>query len=133
VKKQLSYAAALLVLSAAAGCGPAPSHQESTVAPDQGRRPITVQVTNDHMQDVDVFVVDNGVKFRLGMLTTGQTQRYPLPWGVALTGRDLRVVVHPIGGGGDFVTENFVVNPGDLVQLSIRPVLPQSSLSIYAR
>src|SRR5262245_45099807 len=103
------------------------------IVSDLNQRPVTVQITSDHPQDVTVYVIDNGIRYRLGMLTTAQTQRFKLPAGVSLTGRDLKVLVHPIGGGGDYMTENFVVNPGDEVRVSIKPALPQTSLSVRAR
>src|SRR5690242_13482881 len=75
---------------------------------------VTLQVTNDNPQDVDVFASSGGRgnRQRLGMVTSGQTQTFTVSPTVARAS-NFRVMIHPIGGGGDYSTGQLNINPGD--------------------
>jgi hypothetical protein len=92
--------------------------------------PATVQITNNNMQDVDVFLDRGDEHTRLGMVTTGQTQTFNIPSNMLHAGNDLRVTVHPIGGGGDYVTDALLVHGGEKVDVVIAPIINQSRMSL---
>ena len=96
--------------------------------------PVTLQVTNDNPQDVDVFVTSGSrsSRQRLGMVTSGQTQTFTVPSTVARAS-SFRLIVHPIGGGGDYSTGALNINPGDQVDLHVAPVVTQTSYMVAQR
>ena len=131
---QLIYAVTLFASTTGVSCSrPAVNPYYPVADATPAPAPITLQITNDHPQDVDVFLVDGGTRYRIGMLSTAQTRLFPLPRSTVVTGRQLRLLVHPIGGGGDYLSEEFTVDPGQEVRLGIRASLPQSSFSIRQR
>ncbi len=118
-----AFPAAAIALFALSACGRATNQELATVDPNA---PATVKITNNNQQDVDVFLERGGERLRLGMVTTGQSQTFSVP-AVNVSGRsDVRIFVHPIGGGGDYVTEQLVVNAGETVDLQVAQQLPQS-------
>jgi len=93
--------------------------------------PVTLQVTNDNSQDVDVFATSGGKeRHRLGMVTSGQTQSFTVPSTTMHATNTLQLIVHPIGGGGDYSTGPVSVSPGEQVQLHVAPVVNQTSYSV---
>jgi hypothetical protein len=115
-------------------CGStAKQNSVSTVPTASNQAPITMQITNDHPQDVDVYVTDGGDRLRLGTVSTGQTQTFTVPAAATHAGSQLRVVVHPIGGGGDFSTGRVLVSPGDEVNLTVTPAIEQTMFSVSQR
>src|SRR5258708_6915816 len=90
-------AAAALLSTLACGRGTKQSRMDEGVT--NNNSPVTLQVTNDNPQDVDVFVAGDGrERLRLGMVTSGQTQTFTVP-STAAHASSLRLQVHPIGGG----------------------------------
>jgi hypothetical protein len=123
--------AACAVLSSVA-CGRS-THQSTVVSETSPNAPVSVQVTNHNPQDVDVFAVDGDQRWRLGTVTTSQTATFQLPSTAARAGSDLRLVVHPIGGGGEYTTGRVTVSPGDEVELQVAAAIPQTSFRIGPR
>ena len=97
------------------------------------RSPVTMEVTNSHQQDVDVFVTDGDTRWRMGTVATGQTLTFTVPSTAVHTGNGLHVLVHPIGGGGDYSSDRIPASPGDEVQLRVAPVIAQTSFSVFQR
>src|SRR5262245_53824117 len=105
--------AALLGLVACAHGNRQKTDEQAT----NSNEPITLAVTNDNSQDVDVFVTSGGKeRQRLGMVTSGQTQNFTVPSTAMHATNTLHVIVHPIGGGGDYSTGAVTVSPGEQVQ-----------------
>ena len=42
----------------------------------------TVKIENDNVQDMDVFVLSNGLRMRLGLVSGGHTEVFTLPVGL---------------------------------------------------
>ena len=122
---------AVLVTLGSTAC----SHRRTTteleeIAPNT---PITLSVTNDNPQDVTVYVSGGSERQRLGLVTTGQTQTFTVPAMAARPGGDFEVMVHPVGGGGDFSTGRLLVSPGDNVELRIAASMNQTSYKVSSR
>jgi len=128
MQRTLSWAAGLVAAATAFGC----SHGTRAVNEINmsSREPVTVQVTNSHVQDVNVFAVNGGERLRLGLVTTGQTQNFQVPTSFTHGGTDLQILVHPVGGGGDYLSGKLMVSPGEEVNLNVAPVINQSSYSV---
>ena len=113
----------------AATCG-YPSHYLDD-QPSFGPSPVVVEVTNGHMQDIDLYAVNGGQRWRLGTITTGETERFRVPTAAAIAGNEFALQVHPIGGGRDFFTDRVLVSAGDRVRLNVAPMLAQSSYLVF--
>lgn len=109
------YLTLSLLLLACAGGSP-----EEAPAPD--RSPATVEVENRNFLDMTVYVVDGGVRQRLGVAQGNSVTALAIPERL-LRGRaaPLRFFCDPIGGEGLPVTEEIMVGPGDTVRLLIPP------------
>src|SRR5207249_3655124 len=80
-----------------------------------------VKVQNQNYLDMDVFVVRGGQRIRLGMVTGLSTHLFMLRPEVVGTGTDLQFEFHPIGGRANPRTERIMVQPGDVIELTIPP------------
>ena len=126
--RKLRWAVGLVAAATVAGCGHSTRQvQESNMT---SREPITVAVTNSHVQDVNVFAINGGERLRLGLVTTGQSQNFQVPTTFTHGGTDLQILVHPVGGGGDYLSDRLTVTPGGEVDLNVAPVINQSSYSV---
>ena|ERR1051326_5009960 len=105
----------------------------NTVSEAPNNAPVTLQVTNNHHQDVDVYAADGSQRWRLGLITSGQTQEFTVPIAATRSGGDFNLIVHPVGGGGDFSTGRVLVSPGDEVLLTIDPILSHTAFTVSQR
>jgi len=100
-----------------AGCG----HVAKLGMPEPQAK-TTLKVQNQNFLDMDVFVLQNGQRIRLGMVTGLSTQVFTLPDDIVRSSPQLRFELHPIGGRGNPRTETITVQPGDEVGLIIPPL-----------
>lgn len=114
----------LLASSCAAG-----SERETTPFNASGGD-VHAEVQNDHQLDVRVFVVRYGQTERLGTVTSHSRQSFELPSSWVDNGVSLALRVEPIGGRGDFTTREFVLEPGSVIELTVRNFLSTSSVRI---
>lgn len=102
----------LLVLACGGG-----SAQDGTPGPDRG--PATLEVDNRTFLDMAVYVVDGGVRQRIGEARGNATTSLTIPERLLRGGAPLRFLCDPIGGQGLPVTDEILVAPGDVVELVI--------------
>src|SRR2546426_5825217 len=100
----IAGAVAASALLSGAACGRTTQNAIMTVPGASNTASVTMQVTNNHPQDIDVYVTDGTDRWRVGTIATGQTQNFTVPSAATHAGSDLRVLVHPVGGGGDYST-----------------------------
>ncbi|HEX2218735.1 MAG TPA: hypothetical protein VHG35_08005 [Gemmatimonadales bacterium] len=106
----------LLLLAACAG------RQSDEGTPSPNRGPATLQVENQNFYDMTVYVVDGVQRQRLGVARGNSTTSLTIPDRLVRGGATpLRFLCDPIGGQGLPVTEEIVVQPGDVVELVISP------------
>jgi hypothetical protein len=112
----LALATGLLLLLGVASCRSAGGGM-----PSGQRAEAFVRVENRSMLDMTVYVVRGGERRRIGLVNALSTQILPIP-GVLVQGAGvLRFLADPIGGNRTPVSEEIVVNDGDVVQLIIPP------------
>jgi hypothetical protein len=119
--------AALLVALGAAGCG---RHNEkpSLGKPDP---PTTVNVANNGFADVTVYVLQSGMRWRLGTVTGLSHQRFSLR--LSHDRADLYLLADPIGGARSYLSPAMNVQPGAAVDLRLHATLSMSSVSVWER
>lgn len=107
----------LLPLLLLLACSTAGSDTDAP-APDRG--PATLQVDNRNFLDMTVYVVDGVQRQRLGVARGNSTTSLTIPERLIRGGAaPLRFLCDPIGGQGLPVSEEILVEPGDIVELVI--------------
>jgi hypothetical protein len=111
--RRLPLLALLLVLACSASGG-----AESAPGPERG--PATLQVDNRNFLDMTVYVVDGAQRQRIGVARGSSTTSLTIPERLIRGGASpLRFLCDPIGGQGLPVSEEIIVEPGDIVELVI--------------
>jgi hypothetical protein len=120
-----AYAGLALLASTAACAPPARPAQ-----PPSGYPAALVDVTNSSWFDVVVYSVGSGARFRLGMVTSMSSGTFRIPRRDVVAGSGLRLLADPIGSRQIFVSERILVGPGQRVELTVMPQLPQSYYAV---
>lgn len=90
-----------------------------------------VRVANHNWSDMNVFIDRDGVRTRLGTVTTASSRTFMIPRGVMTVSGTLRLVADPIGGSGVYVTSPLLVSPGQLVEFTIENHVNLSSYTVW--
>jgi hypothetical protein len=108
-----TLALSLALLAACAGRSrPADPGSESTAM---------LEVENRGFADMVIYVVSGSQRLRLGLATGNSTKSFTLPSSLVRGAGPLRFLADPIGGSRTPVSEDMVVQPGDIVTLTIPP------------
>jgi hypothetical protein len=113
----------LLVVFLAAACG-------GRKTADAGDERATLSVTNNHWSDINVYLLRNGARFRLGMVTAATQRQFVLPRQATAGAADVRLLADPIGSRRTYTSPSVYVVPGQQVVWTIANQLSLSSLSI---
>lgn len=124
---------AVLSLAAFALLTPAPGRAMTTgpdsVASPPRRQPM-MNVENNNWMDVHVYMVRNGEPFSLGTVSGPGAARLVLPSLATTPGAQVQILVLPIGGADDYLSPVLIVNPGDVLHLTVQNSLDLSSVSV---
>jgi hypothetical protein len=94
--------------------------------------PVTlIEVQNNNWADIVVYAVRNGMRTRLGMVTSMTRERFALPASVFASTGDVQLLADPIGGGRPYLFPPVTVQQGQRVELRLENHLPLSSLSVW--
>jgi hypothetical protein len=118
---------AVLVAGALAGCG---RHRiNDDLAADNAS---TLQVVNHHWGDVDVFVIRDGQRTRIGQVTASSDANFVLAKSMTNGGGTLQLQAHAVGQAGAVSSETISVRPGGM-QLSwtLENGLTRATLAFY--
>ena len=104
-------------------------------ASDEERRgtptgPVSVEVTNHNVLDVNVLAVGGSQTARLGTVSTNATQTFEIPRALYVAS-GLRLLIDPVGSGQGMLTDEVQVLPGDTVFLTVMPLLSASTTSVH--
>lgn len=80
-----------------------------------------VEVENQGFSDMVIYAVDGAQRVRLGSVTGHSRRAFSIPRYLVGGGGTLRFLADPIGGNRTPVSEEMVVQPGDVVSLTIPP------------
>jgi hypothetical protein len=104
---------AVLLFAGCAGRNP-----ESAPNPDDAAM---VQVENRGFADMVVYAISGAQRVRLGIATGNSTKSFTIPRTLIRGAGQLRFLADPIGGSRSPISEDIVVQPGDVVSLTIPP------------
>ncbi len=122
---RIAATAALILLLGA--CSTKGSQNQATLPERQTR----VEVTNHNWSDMRIYVVRAGNRFRLGMVSTMETQVFQLPRALSSYTGGLQLVADPIGSREFHMTQPLSITPGQLVSFKIENHLAISTVSIW--
>lgn len=128
--RQWSRTALALWIACAACARGGASEKPSLGKPAPGAM---VVVANHNFADINLYVVQSGMRVRLGTVTGLTTQRLRLPREVTRTVADLRIFADPIGGAQTYLSPPVRVHPGQSLELVLAASLNLSSLAVWNR
>lgn len=91
--------------------------------------PVSVEVTNHNVLDVNVFAVGGSQTARLGTVSTNATRTFEIPRSLYVA-TGLRFLLDPVGSVEGILTDQLQVTPGDTVSLTVMPLLSSSTTSV---
>ncbi|HEX5388004.1 MAG TPA: hypothetical protein VFW66_14975 [Gemmatimonadales bacterium] len=115
------FAMALAAVTAVAACkGPPPATGAEPVNAATAPK-TTLQVTNRNFYDMNVFLLAQGQRFRVGTATgNNATSTFQFPSQLVENG-SVQFLATPIGAAGADFTQPLDVRPGDVVSVTIQP------------
>jgi hypothetical protein len=124
-----SWLPSVLLVTMLAACGHNPSPPEPE--PGTPAANVVVSVQNQNVNDVDVVANVNGLRQRLGTVTSQGSSTFEVNWGrIGPAGR-FSLIVSPIGGRGAYRSGALTLWPGSQVSLTVAPVLRNSTTEVY--
>jgi hypothetical protein len=131
-----SYAITLLALSVlgASACTTSrTTHSNAragSVEPATG--PLLVQVRNQNVLDVAVYVLKGTTRFRVGTVSAMSDGVLRLPPSTEVNG-SVRLLIDPIGSGEVYVTDALLLARDQQVEVTVGSVLQMSTTSVWSR
>jgi hypothetical protein len=80
-----------------------------------------LQVENRGFSDMVIYAVTGSQRVRLGLAHGNSTRAFTLPATLVRGAGPLRFLADPIGGNRTPISEEMIVEPGDIVTLVIPP------------
>jgi hypothetical protein len=117
-----------VILLAIGACG---GHPKASSTPEQPYAASTLRVENHHWLDVNIFVVREGQRNRLGLVTAASTKSFTLPRALVGAQGEIRLIADPIGASTSISTDLIVLKPGTQVVWTLESNLNRSTLAIY--
>src|SRR5688500_15347308 len=108
---------ALVLTALLSACALPPDAQPGEPTPQGGRGVIRVQ--NNNFYDMAVYVVQSGMRWRLGTVTGFSGQSFPVPRSFSADVREVQLLADPIGGGPAYLSQRVRIQPGQALELSI--------------
>jgi hypothetical protein len=90
-----------------------------------------VVVRNGNWLDAVVYAVRGATRIRLGSVTGLNTTTFKFPTNYSPDGT-FQLLVDPIGSSTVYMSNDFVVTPGQHVELSIAPALSMSTVAVWS-
>jgi hypothetical protein len=119
----------ILAMIAAPACAAGGADGEEGVPAPAPR--VFIEVENHNWADIVVYAVQNGMRTRLGMVTSMSRERFPVPVGLFATTGNVQLLADPIGGATPFLFPPVMVQQGQRVELRLENHLPLSSVSVW--
>ncbi|NLG63935.1 MAG: hypothetical protein GX539_16975 [Candidatus Cloacimonetes bacterium] len=91
----------------------------------------TVEVTNNNWSDMVVYAQRNGVKVRLGTVTSMTTESFRLPVPLLSGSGELFFIADPIGSDRAYRSPVVMVGRGQRVEFMLENNLALSSLTVW--
>lgn len=139
VRSNVAFACATIACAAGA-CRPARSLTAATPAVDPvifHAAVIPVEIQNDNMQDLSIFVLHNGTKTKIGIAGAAQATTFTFPARLSQGAATVQLAAVPLIGGRfgwrkSIVSEAISVHQGERVVFNLESDLARSTIAVYA-
>jgi hypothetical protein len=121
------WLAVLMVLGLVAGC----AHHRRVSDEYSGNLDSTVHIENHHWGDVDVFLLHDGQRTRLGMVTATTDQTFMIKSRLVGSASQMQLEAHAIGMSGVLDSELMAYRPGMQINWTLESNLSRATLSIF--
>ena len=92
----------------------------------------TLNVVNHHWGDVDVFIVRDGQRQRVGTVTAASEENFSLSPSITKGSGTLQLQAHAVGSNGGISSESISVRPGGMqITWTLESNLSRATLAIY--
>jgi hypothetical protein len=108
-----------LALWSTSGCAPAQQATRTAATAASPATQLRVQVDSNYPAPIVVFLVDAGIKVRLGMVLGMTSEVFHVRGAVVHADRELRLIVEPLGAAYVYVSEVIRVSGGQSVKLQV--------------
>ncbi len=126
--RSLAAAFALLVLA------PACARHRHTATSSAVRVPegeVALRVDNHHWLDVVIYVLHDGQRTRIGIVTATSSETFIFPARLLGQAREIQLLGDAIGEPGGIRTETLVIQPGQYIEWTLESDLRRSSVGVY--
>jgi hypothetical protein len=113
---RLKWLALVAAVASIAACASAAGKQAAAARPRT-----MVEVDNQALADMNIYLVRGGQRIRLGMATGLSKTQFTIPQGIVFGSTSLRFMADPVGGRATPVSEEITVVEGEVVVLRIPP------------
>lgn len=122
-----NWLAVLMVAGLVAGC----ARNKRVTEGYQGNVDSTVHIENHHWGDVDIFLLHDGQRTRLGMVTATTDQTFAIPSRLIGGAAQLQLEAHAVGMPGVLDSETMGYRAGMQITWTLETNLARATLSIY--
>jgi hypothetical protein len=92
----------------------------------------TLNVVNHHWSDVDVYVIRDGQRQRIGSVTAAAEENFALSPSLTKGGGTLQLQAHAVGSAGAISSETIQVRPGGMqITWTLESNLTRATLAVY--
>ncbi len=92
---------------------------------------IPLKVTNHNWLDVTIYVLHDGQRTRIGLVTGSSTQEFVLPARLLGQSHELALLGEAIGSPVFARTEVLTIQPGQFIEWTLETDLRRSSVGVY--
>ncbi len=92
----------------------------------------TLQVVNHHFGDVDIFVIHDGQRTRVGTVTASSDANFVLPKNTTRSRGTFQLSAHGVGTAGGINSEVISIRPGGMqITWTLEQNLTRAALAFY--
>ena len=125
--RQLLWIGAAVAALGGAGC----SHQHPDSAPTTPDEGWTLTVVNHHWLDVSIYVMSDGQRSHVALVSATRTESFEMPARMISTGRLVTLEADPIGSPRGVKTERLSIQGGQHVEWTLETGLERSSVAVW--
>ena len=93
--------------------------------------PVVLEVSNNHWNDVVIYVMRGGQRVRVMTIVAINSQSVIVPKHLLGPGGELRVLAYPIGGYQRYLSPRVYAQPGTTIAVTLETDLRRSSVSVW--
>jgi hypothetical protein len=116
----------IALIAASVACAGRRHHASAASLPD-----IPLKVTNRNWHDVTIYVLHDGQRTRIGLVTGSSTQEFVLPARLLGQSHELALLGEAIGSPVFARTEVLTIQPGQFIEWTLETDLRRSSVGVY--